>query len=84
MDEICPIVTVGAILKKKKNKDFILLHCFINIEDRPSISAKLPYSPTSINKKEVTCNDNTDTIKLTLWGSCIDYVSESSVCKRIA
>ena len=40
---------------------------------------KLPYSPTSTNKKQVACNDNTDTIKLTLWESCIDYVNEISV-----
>ena len=29
--------------------------------------------------KEVACNNYIDTIKLTLWGSCIDYVNESSV-----
>ena len=67
MDEICPIVTIGTILKEKKNNDWISLHCFINVEDRPSISTKLPYSPASVNKKEVACNDNTGTIKLTLW-----------------
>ena len=66
MDEICPVVTIATILKEKKNNDCISPHCFINIEDRPSISTKLPYSPTSVNKKEVICNDNTDTIKLTL------------------
>ena len=40
--------------------------------------SKLPYSPTSVNKKEVSCNDNTGKIKLTLPESCIDYVNESS------
>ena len=40
---------------------------------------KFPYSPTSTNKKQVAWNDNTDTIKLTLWESCIDYANESSV-----
>ena len=55
------------------------LHCFINIEDRPSISTKPSYSPTSVNKKEVTCYDKRGKIKLTLWGSCIDYVNKSSV-----
>ena len=29
-------------------------------------------------KKQVACNDNTGTIKLTFWGSCIDHVKESS------
>ena len=66
MDEICPVVTIRTILKEKKNNDCISLHCFINVEDRPSISTKLPYLPTSVNKKEVACNDNTGTIKLTL------------------
>ena len=46
MDEICPIVTTGTILKEKKNNDCISLHCSISVKDRPSISTKLPYSPT--------------------------------------
>ena len=50
MDKICPIVTIGTILKEKKISDCISLHCFINIEDRPSISTKLTYSSTSTNK----------------------------------
>ena len=78
MDDICPVVTIGTILKEKKNNDCILLHCFINVDDRPSISTKLPYLSTSVNKKEVACNYNTGRIKLTLWGSCIYYVKESS------
>ena len=72
MDEICPVVTIGTILEEKKNTDCISLHCFINVEDHPSISTKLPYSATSVYKKEVSCTDNTGTIKLTLCGSCID------------
>ena len=52
MDEICPVVTIGTILKEKKNNYCISLHCFINVEDRPSISTKLPYSPTSVNNKK--------------------------------
>ena len=75
MDQICPIVAIGTILKKKNNNCISL---FINVEDRPSISSKLPYSTNSVNKKEVSCNDNTGTIKLTLWESCIDYVNGSS------
>ena len=75
MDEICPIVAIGTILREKNNNCISL---FINVEDRPSISTKLPYSTTSVNKKEVSCNDNTDTIKLPLSESCIDYVNGSS------
>ena len=62
MDEICPVVTTGTNLKEKKSNDCISLHCFIIVEDRPSISTKLPYSPTSVNENEVACSDNTDTI----------------------
>ena len=62
MAEICPIFTVGSTLKEEKNCDCILLHCFINVEDCLSISTKLPYSPTSVNKEEVVCNDNTGKI----------------------
>ena len=40
MDKICPIVTIGGILKEKKNNYCIFLHCFINVEDRPSTSPK--------------------------------------------
>ena len=79
MDEICPVVTIGTILKEEKNNDCISLHCFINVEDRPSISTKLPYSPTSVNKKEVACNDNTGTIKLTL---CPQRVNLYRLCQR--
>ena len=43
MDEICPIVTIGTFLKEKESNDCISLHCFINVEDRPSISTKLLY-----------------------------------------
>ena len=63
MGEIFPTVTIRTIPKEKNNNDCILLHCFINVEDLPS---KFPYSPISINKKVVVCNDNTDKIKLTL------------------
>ena len=79
IDKICPIFIIGTILKERKSNDCISLHYFINCEDRPSISTKLPYSPTSVNKKDIACNDNTETIKLTLWRSCIDYVNQSSV-----
>ena len=61
-------------VRKEKNNHCISLHCFINVEDLPSVSTKFSYSPTSI-----TCNDNTETIKLTLWVSCINYVNESNV-----
>ena len=62
MDEFCPIVTIKTILKEKKNNDCISLHYFINVADHPSISTKFPYSLISVNRKVVTCKDNTDEI----------------------
>ena len=26
-DDVCPVVTVGAILKEKKHNDYVSLHC---------------------------------------------------------
>ena len=52
MNEIYSVVTIGHILKQKKNNDCISLHCFINVQDRPRISIKLPYSLTSLKKKK--------------------------------
>ena len=59
VNEFCPIVPIRAILKEN---DCISLHCFRNVADHPSISTKLPYSPISVNKKDVYCNGNTGTI----------------------
>ena len=78
MDEICPNVTIGTILKEKKNSDCISLHCFIDLKTAQVYPLNFHIHQLPSTKK-VTCNDNTCTIKLTLWGSCIDYVNESSV-----
>ena len=45
----------------------------------PSISTKLLYSPTSVNKKEIAYNDNTGTITVTLYRSYIDYAIQSGL-----
>ena len=55
------------------------LHCYINVEDRPTVRTTLRYSANAINKKDVGCNDDTDTIKLTLWSTCVDHVKQSGV-----
>ena len=52
---------------------------YVNIEDRPMVPTKLRYQTKFINKKVVTCNNDTSTIKLTLWGSCIECIQESGV-----
>ena len=66
--DVCPVVTVGAVLKEKKHNDYVSLHCYVNIEDRPLVPTTLRYQTKVINKKDVTCNDGTGTTKLTLWG----------------
>ena len=80
IDDLCPVVTISAVLKEKKNNDCISLHCYINVEDRPTVRTTLRYSANAINKKEVGCNDDTGTIKLTLWGTCVDHSKQSGVC----
>ena len=79
MDEICPIVTISQILKEKKHDDKISLHCYVNINNRPITSTKLKHSDVIVNKKEVACNDNTGTIKLTIWGNNISFIKTNGV-----
>ena len=31
-EDVCPVVTVGAVSKEKKHSDHMSLHCYINIE----------------------------------------------------
>ena len=78
MDDLCPVVTISTELKEKKNNDCISLHCYINVEDRPTVRTTLRYSANAINKKS-WCNDDTGTIKLTLWGTCVDHAKQSGV-----
>ena len=65
-EDVCPVVTVGTALKEKKHNDYVFFHCYVNIEDRPLVSTTLRYQTKTITKKDVTCNDDTGTIKLTL------------------
>ena len=78
-EDVCPLVTLGAVLKEKKHNDCVSLHCYVNIEDRPLVPTTLRYQTKTINKKNVTCIDDTGTIKLTFWGSCIECIQESGV-----
>ena len=64
--DVCPVVTVGAVLKEKKHNDYVSLHCYVYTEDRPLLPTTLRYQTKAINKKDVTCNEDTGTIKLTL------------------
>ena len=67
-EDVCPVVALGVVLKEKKHNDYVSLHCYVNIEDRPLVPTTLRYQTKVINKKDVTCNDGTGTTKLTLWG----------------
>ena len=80
-EDICPVETVATIIKNKKNNDFVSLHCYVDIEDRPITPMKLKYqkNTSAVNKMEVACNDDSGTIKLTLWGSCIYCINKNGV-----
>ena len=67
-EDVCPVVALGVVLKEKKHNDYVSLHCYVNIEDRPLVPTTLRYQTKVINKKDATCNDETGTTKLTLWG----------------
>ena len=41
--DICPVVTVGAVFKEMKNNEYVSVHCFINVEDRPKIPNALRF-----------------------------------------
>ena len=71
VNEICPVVTIGTILKEKKNNDCILLHCFIKVKDRQvyPLNFHIHRLPSTKKKSLVMI---IQTIKLNLWGSCID------------
>ena len=73
------MVAVGAVLKEKKHNDYMSLHYYVNIEDRRMVRTTLRHQTKAINKKYIACNDGTGTIKLTFWGSCIEFIQESGV-----
>ena len=63
----CHVVDVATILSSKKDKDSVSLHLYLTIEERPVVPTLLKYSSRIVNKKEVTGNDSTGVIKVTLW-----------------
>ena len=77
--DVCPLVTEEAVLKEKKHIDYVYLHCHNNIEDIPMVATTLRYKSRTIHKKDVACNDDTGTIKLTLLGSSIECIKKSGV-----
>jgi len=70
-------ITIAKILNEKKDKDVVSLHAYVKLNERPTTQTSLRYSPEKINKKEVSANDDTGIIKLTLWGSAIDKIPKS-------
>ena len=61
------------------NKDLVSLDAFLSVENRAVVPSKIRYSQDAINKKEVTANDSTWIIKLTLWGDWINSVPKDGV-----
>ena len=67
-EDACPVVTVGAVLEEKKHNNYVSLHCYVDVEDRPAVPTTPTYQTKVINRKDVDCYDDTGTIELTNWG----------------
>ena len=75
----CPVVTVATVLREKKVRDVVSLHVYVIVDNRPVVPTMLKYSSKSVDKKEVSANDDTGIIKLTLWSNTIADVPTSGV-----
>ena len=63
----CSVVDVATILSSKKDKDSVSLHLYLTIQVSTVVPTLLKFSSRIVNKKEVTGNDSTGVIKVTLW-----------------
>jgi len=52
---------------------------YLSVETRPIITTRLKHNGQAMKKKEVSANDDTGIIKLTLWGSLIDMAPVNGV-----
>ena len=73
------LVTIKHILEKSKDRDRVSLYAYLNIDNGMTVPTRLKKSGAVVNKKELQGNDNTGTIKVTLWGEKIKDVAVSGV-----
>ena len=78
--EPAPLVTI-AECKTKKDKSSATVVVFINCDTRPSVLVQLPYLEEPLMKKDVMANDDSDSIKLSLWGKKIEEAKSNGSYK---
>ena len=71
--------TIKDILENKKHKDVVSLHAYLTTGTRPTIPTRIKSTGTVVNKKELSANDETGVIKITLWGNRIGNVAHDGV-----
>ena len=75
------VLTIKEILDTKKNDEKVSLSAYLVSENCPVIQTRVKKSGTIINKKEITANDNSGMVKITLWESRINDVPLNGVYK---
>ena len=76
-----PTRSIRDIIDICADKDFITTTVYINISSRPLVTVNTKKGP--VLKKDVTVNDSTGFMKLTLWRNDIDQVPQSGVYKIV-
>ena len=62
-----PLSTIAEILELKQNKDVVTIRVYLDVDSHPSLTTSSQFHSKPVLKKEVSANDDTGTIKLTLW-----------------
>ena len=79
LEEEATFAEINQILATATNKAFVSTIAFVNIDNRPLLQVNTKNGV--IGKKNVFVNDQSGTIKLTIWGEKNCDVSESGVYK---
>ena len=75
------LFTIKDIQKKELNHN-VSLHAYVTITDRPKLSTPIKRQrsqSSSSTRMDVTVNDNTGMMKLSLWGDTINLIPTCSV-----
>ena len=73
-----PLLTVRELLDITIDRKLVSVIAHVNILNRPVVPIKTRYSFEPQFKKDVTINDDTGIIKLTLWNEIIQLIPDSA------
>ena len=74
LDEENPI-NIKTVIDQKENRNVVRLHAYLAQLFPPQREIQ----KSQMNRKDARANDDTDIIKLSLWGSVINLIPKSSV-----